>query len=368
MLLSSLSIPTFLCIILGKKVGAFAPSITKCNNYVSSSLSPTGLRMSFVADSSDYSSSDSDYTSDEDSKSEYGFGNQGDGEDEESPSIEEIPVPMSKNAGSRFVAMVFDRALASSDQDDVIALHQNRIELTEAHMMFCRKQNLYNETFNTESMADILWSYQILASDLKRTIGHAMCIEAKTLADAQECLARDPIVKSLTDGDITDIPFFRWRQIRDNSLRVDDGRTGLPNLCFSMDRDDTDTSIVRSKVEKERLEYLIRSERVIAAGPLHLPTELKNDPASQMPLGDLILFNADDREDAIAFAESDPLAQVGTYDSMRVHRYNSLDVTGKFITKNYIFDGQTEPTLEMKEALEYWGYPVDDRQTKWINW
>ena len=119
------------------------------------------LRMSFVADSSDYSSSDSDYTSDE--EMDYGYGidrqnNDGD-EEEESPSAEETPVPMSKNAGNRFVAVVFDRTL--SDETDVLALHQNRIDLTEDHVLFCRKQNLYNETFNTESMADILWSFQM---------------------------------------------------------------------------------------------------------------------------------------------------------------------------------------------------------------
>eukprot|EP00560_Eucampia_antarctica_P001175 CAMPEP_0197832652 /NCGR_PEP_ID=MMETSP1437-20131217/15375_1 /TAXON_ID=49252 ORGANISM="Eucampia antarctica, Strain CCMP1452" /NCGR_SAMPLE_ID=MMETSP1437 /ASSEMBLY_ACC=CAM_ASM_001096 /LENGTH=337 /DNA_ID=CAMNT_0043436113 /DNA_START=206 /DNA_END=1219 /DNA_ORIENTATION=+ len=336
----------------------------KSKNWVST----TGLRMSFVADSSDYSTSESDYTSDEDINPDHQFGNQGDNDEEESPSIEEIPVPMSRNAGNRFVAMVFDRALSSSDQDDVMALHQQRIDLTEDHIMFCRKQNLFNETFNTESKADVLWSFQILASDLKRTIGHAMCIESKTLEDAHQCLVKDPIVQSLTGGDTSNIPFFRWRHIRDNTLREDDGRSGMPSLWLAMDRDDTDTSKVRSKLEKDHLEYLIRSERVIAAGPLHLPTELKDDPASQMPVGDLILFNAMDRDEAVAFAENDPLAQAGLYNSMKVHRYNSLDVTGKFITKNFIFDGKTEPTLEMKDAMEYWGYPVDDRQTKWINW
>ncbi len=119
------------------------------------------LRMSFVADSSDYSSSDSDYTSDE--ETDYGYGidrqNEDEEEEEESPSAEETPVPMSKNAGNRFVAMVFDRTL--SDDSDVLALHQNRVDLTEDHVLFCRKQNLYNETFNTESMADVLWSFQM---------------------------------------------------------------------------------------------------------------------------------------------------------------------------------------------------------------
>ncbi len=195
-----------------------------------------------------------------------------------------------------------------------------------------------------------------------------MCIESKTLRDAQDCLAKDPIVQSLTGGDISDIPFFRWRHIRDHTLRQDDGRNGLPYLWISMDRDDGDVSKIRSEVEKEHLKYLIQSERIIAAGPIHLPTELKDDPASQMPVGDFILFNAVDREEAVMFAEEDPAAKAGLYQKMKVHRYNSLDVTGKFVTTNHVFKGDTEPTHQMKEAMEYWGYPVDDKETKWINW
>lgn len=40
-------------------------------------------------------------------------------------------------------------------------MHRDRIALTEDHVMWARKQNLYNDTFNTESMADILWSHQL---------------------------------------------------------------------------------------------------------------------------------------------------------------------------------------------------------------
>ena len=72
-------------------------------------------------------------------------------------------MPMSKNAGSRFLAFVYDRALTEDDDVDVdvTELHENRISLSEEHVMFCRKANLYNETFNSESMADVLWSNQM---------------------------------------------------------------------------------------------------------------------------------------------------------------------------------------------------------------
>ena len=82
------------------------------------------------------------------------------------PVTEEIPVPNSRNnVGNRFVALVYDRThsdkWADGDAEALWDLHDERIALTEDHVMWARKQNLYNETFNTESMADILWSHQL---------------------------------------------------------------------------------------------------------------------------------------------------------------------------------------------------------------
>lgn len=292
------------------------------------------------------------------------------GNEEESPSVEESPVPMSKNAGSRFLAFVYDRALTQDDDIDTMELHNSRVELSEEHTLFCRKANLYNETFNAESMADVLWSNQILSSDVGRSIGHVMCIESTSLEHAQNLLSNDPIVQKLTGGDISNIPFYRWRHIRDFSLRMDDGRNGLPNLLIALNKSPEEVSDVaelREEVKNDYLEYLIRSERVIAAGPLHLPTEFKDDPSS-IAIGDFFLFNAPDRDNAIEFAEGSPAAQAGIYDSMKLHRFNAVDVTGKFAATDSVNPHRTKHTEEMKEALEHWGYPVDDKETKWLNW
>lgn len=209
-----------------------------------------------------------------------------------------------------------------------------------------------------------------LSSDLKRTVGHAMCIESKTLENAQKALANDPIIQMLTKGDISNIPFYRWRHIRDHTLRMDDGRNGIPNLLISMDRlpeEVPNVANVRENVHKDYLEYLIRSESVIAAGTLHLPTEMKDDPSS-IAVGDFVLFNAPNRQSAIEFAENSPAAQAGLYESMKLHRFNSLDVTGKFVSTDLVNPQRTRRTEEMKEALEHWGYPVGDQETKWLNW
>jgi len=354
----------------------FKPASSYQNSSPSSSTtqandpSTSSLRMSFYADSSDYKSSESDYSTDEETTSEFGVpikaGDTG------SPSEELTPVPMSKNSGNRFVAFVFDKELTSFklegvDELDVLDMHESRIELTENHVMFCRKTNLYNETFNTDSMADIIWSHQILSSDLVRTVGHVMCIESTTVEFAQDVLSRDPIVQRLTGGDVSNIPFFRWRHLRDFTLRNDDGRYGNPTLLFAMDRTAEDgVGDLRKDCSKDHLEYLIRSNRVIATGPLHMLTAFKDDPSS-LPIGDLVLFNAGNREDAINFVENDPSAKAGLFDSMRIFRYNSMDVTGKFVAENLLDPKKNGPTGDMKEAMEYWGYPVEDTQTRWLN-
>jgi len=77
------------------------------------------------------------------------------------------------------------------------------------------------------------------------------------------------------------------------------------------------------------------------------------------------LFNAMDRDAAIDFIESMPAAEEGLYGDMRVHFYNNLDITGKFVAEDPLRDA---PCHQMKEAMEVWGYPVADDQTPWLNW
>lgn len=198
-----------------------------------------------------------------------------------------------------------------------------------------------------------------------------MCIDSPTIHDCREALSRDPIIRSLLgaddDGecDVSSIPLYRWRQIRDHTLRRDDGRDGAANMLLAFDRPEAMSDGLREEVTNDHLEYLIRSERVISAGPLHVATEEKTDPKS-VAMGTLLFFNAVDRDDAIEFVEKDPAAAAGLYETMTVHRFNNLDVTGKFVSENLFFPEQE--TYQMKEAMEQWGYPVDDRQTKWLNW
>lgn len=114
------------------------------------------FQSTFAADGSEYSSNDN-ADMDEDDDELAGYDRLYRSEEDETPTIELQPVPMSKNSGNRFVAFVWDRQLDIEGRDQ-LELHNDRIELTEDHVMYCRKANLYNETFNAESMVDVLWS------------------------------------------------------------------------------------------------------------------------------------------------------------------------------------------------------------------
>ena len=96
-------------------------------------------------------------------------------EEEEIPSEDDlsIKVPEFIDASTKPSAFEMDslQVLEKLDQDVILKeydhdhilwkMHYDRIALTEKHVMWARKQNLYNETFNTESMADVLWSHQM---------------------------------------------------------------------------------------------------------------------------------------------------------------------------------------------------------------
>jgi hypothetical protein len=218
-----------------------------------------------------------------------------------------------------------------------------------------------------------------------------MCLESTNIEYVHTFLQNEPIIRMLllNDGTSTThdtkiideeqykkdyykyIPLYRWRHIRDYSLRIDDGRFGYPCMAIAMDdddnmtidNDDNESTMIRTNYNETQLEYLIRSERVIAVGPLHKPTITKDDPYS-IPVGDLILFNAKDRTDGINFIENLPYSINGLYNKINVHFYNQLDISGKFVSEDPLRDS---PCEQMKEAMDVWGYPVHDEQTTWLN-
>lgn len=334
-------------------------------------------RMSFVADGSDYAGGESDYESggDDDGSRRRDDDDVGGADDDgDALAVEEEPVPLSKNAGARFLALVWDDRVDARGRDRV-ELHQARADRVTDHVMFCRKANLYNETFNYNSMADVFFSCPLLSSDLRSYVGHAMCIDSNTVEDARDLLRRDPMIRAVVghdedvadeDVDLSNVSLYRWRHMKDHTLRRDAGRDGVPAMIVGTHRDDHDAEddAARDAAFDDHVRYLVSSDRVVFAGPL---LALDDDDGDRV-VGDLCVANVVDRDDAVRFAEDDPLARAGLYGDLRVHRYNDLDVTGKFQIQNlFRADDVKDVETEMREALEYWGYPVHDTQTKWNN-
>ena len=70
-----------------------------------------------------------------------------------------------------------------------------------------------------------------------------------------------------------------------------------------------------------------------------------------------------ERGEDVEFADNDPSAQAGLCDTMCLHYFNILDISGKFGFQNR----HNNDIDEMKEAMDYWGCRVHDAQTHWIN-
>ena len=146
------------------------PSVSRHTS--SPTTTTTTSLMSFMADSSDYKADKSDYDGGEAMGGDSASPIRGEVDMADVLPTEEIPVPTSRNnVGNRFLALVFDRSLCTKydlenweengEENPLWEMHKDRVALTEDHVMWARKQNLYNETFNTDSMADIRFSHQL---------------------------------------------------------------------------------------------------------------------------------------------------------------------------------------------------------------
>ena len=259
--------------------------------------------------------------------------------------------------------------------------HRQKFNTIKSHVRWAREANLVNETVHTwkeDVKVDIPFSYSILSTDQQSEIGSIICLNAQSSEDALKYLAKEPMIKYLlnceeedTNGDgVVKVLkksnlLFQWRHAEEAKLRQDDGRFGLPYAMIGLDAKKSEN--LRDKHAREHYEYLIRSERVIASGSLlSFDTENSSDSESKTVgegIGDIVFFNAPSRSDAILFAESDPLSLQGVYESLRVQRYNTIDVTGKHVAMDKYARSCNDVVFnEMEEE----GYAVYDYQTPWV--
>ena len=110
----------------------------------------------------------------------------------------------------------------------------------------------------------------------------------------------------------------------------------------------------RAETRPAHLEYLKRSERVHAAGPL-----LRVGAEEDGPVGSLVVFSAASLEEARAFAEGDPYAAAGIFESTRIWHCQPQETTGRHQRSRPGLDtySATRDMLEACELAEHWDYP-----------
>ena len=85
---------------------------------------------------------------------------------------------------------------------------------------------------------------------MQRVIGTLMVLESNELKHVQEMLREEPNLVDLNGGDISKVQLYRWRQIRDYTLRIDDGRFGYP--CMMIGLDDDPLSVFNTREETKK--------------------------------------------------------------------------------------------------------------------
>jgi uncharacterized protein YciI len=256
-------------------------------------------------------------------------------------------------------------------------------------------------SFLTDSLAIFFSALRSLSADRSLMVGHAICIDSNTVEGAKELLSREPILMALTNelerdidssevifeipktspddenhkaryprADVSNIGFFRWKHIKHYSLRQDDGMSSpdneymTPTLIISFDHDPSkEIADLRANTNTSHVEYLMESEQVVMGGPFHQVMG-DGEAESATAVGNIMVVNTPGREHAIRFAEDDPCAKVGLYQTIRIHDFNNLDVTGKYVLQNKLHPNEFD---HVKDAMDQWGYPVGDDLTAWLN-
>jgi len=238
------------------------------------------------------------------------------------------PPPPSPKGGASYVAL-YDDAHALARGTDALSPEDRaylRTRTAWMHVMWAREP-----TLDPDAGCEVLWDHALLSDDLKTEVGNAVCIDAKTVEEARAFAEEEPWSVYLSGGNNRGpegTRLYRWGRVRDYDLRADDGRNGFPTMAFCWDKKEGVEGL-RPATRKAHLEYLINSERIIAAGPLF---ETMGDGADGGPVGSLVLFNSKSAEDAAHFCANDPYALAGLFDDVRISFHNTVDVSGKFFT------------------------------------
>jgi len=270
------------------------------------------------------------------------------------------------------------------------ATQDARMEAHIPHLRWARRLSR-----NPESGVCISFSNQLLADDLSEEVGSIVAAKVDTnrLSPPQPGMTNSALFESALSSEplLSSLPsaaprIYRWLRVTSSPLfSIDEGRvvsiddldeptapdylgttyagredlmppnpTDLPTMILCLDKT-SGVEGVRAATRESHLSYLKNSGRVIACGPLFSQTPAPDEK----PIGSLVLLNHKSVEAAREFADRDPYALAGLFETVEIKRYNLADVSGKHQAQNKYDPGWVDPA---GVGVEEW----EEDETPWL--
>ena len=77
--------------------------------------------------------------------------------------------------------------------------------------MYFLKANLYNETFNGESMVYVVWRYHLLSSDISQLVWYNLCLDSSKVHQVRGFLDKETMMCSFKWEGAYQALLYRWR-------------------------------------------------------------------------------------------------------------------------------------------------------------
>lgn len=211
---------------------------------------------------------------------------------------------------TRYVAVGLDK-----DGDEVF--HEQRLPNCYLHLAWARRSYL-----DERSPVSVWWDYALVRDDLQGNRGNLFGMNASSPSLVKAFVELDPykklgVYKSLTG--------YSWRPLKEPDLLY------APRLQFALIGLDKEGALpVRMQTREAHLAYMRKSKRIVTAGPL-----FSLDAEEGSPVGSLVIFNAENLEEAGDFIENDPYAKAGLFKDSFLTQVAELDVTGQHLDREW---------------------------------
>ncbi|GAB5029782.1 ycii-related domain protein [Nannochloropsis oceanica] len=211
---------------------------------------------------------------------------------------------------TRYIAIGLDR-----DGDEIF--REQRLPNCYLHLAWARRSYL-----DQRSPVSVWWDYALVREDLQGNRGNLFGMNASSASLVKAFVELDPYKKL---GVYKSLKGYRWNPLKDPDLLY------APRVQFAVVAlDKADALPLRMATREAHLAYMRSSGRVVTAGPL-----FDLDAEDGSPVGSLVVFNAEDTEEARAFIADDPYVKAGLFGETFLTQLAELDVTGQHLDRQW---------------------------------